>query len=91
MSTHLNVDAANEELYWREHFAGEPYYDAAFALEDYLPALRTGWEGRARHGRRRFEDVEQDLQTEFHRNRGQSRLPWDQARDAVRAAFERAT
>jgi hypothetical protein len=87
----VTVDAANEELYWREHFAAEPYYDANFTLEDYLPAWRTGWEGRARHGRRRFEDAEQDLQAEFHWNRGQSRLLWEQARDAVRAAFEHAT
>lgn len=87
----VNVDAANEEHYWRERFSGEPYYDGNFTFEDYLPAWRAGWEGRARHGRRRFEEVERDLQAEFHWNRGKSRLLWDQARDAVRAAFEHAT
>ena len=87
----VNVDAANEEHYWREHFSEESYYDGNFTFEDYLPAWRTGWEGRARHGRRSFEEVEQDLQAEFHWNRGQSRLLWEQARDAVRAAFEHAT
>ena len=86
------MDAANEEHYWREHFAAESrIYDGQFHLRGLPPAWRTGWEGRARHGRRRFEEVEQDLQAEFHWNRGQSRLLWEQARDAVRAAFERAT
>jgi len=83
------IDAANEELYWREHFASEPYFDSSFSFEDYLPAWRVGWEGRARHPGRKFEDVEQDLKAEFHWNRGESRLLWDQAREAARAAFER--
>ena len=83
------VDPANEELYWREHFGSEPYYDPNFSFEDYLPAWRVGWEGRARHVARKFEDVEKDLETEFHWNRGQSRLLWEQARDAVRAAWNR--
>lgn len=84
-----NVDAGLEEAYWREHYAGEPYYDAMYSFEDYLPAFRTGWQGRARYAGRSFEDVEKDLKTEFHWNRGQSRLLWDQARHAVRAAWNR--
>ena len=36
-----------------------------------------------------FEQAERDLQSDFHWNRGQSRLLWEQARDAVRAAFVR--
>ena len=83
------VDAANEELYWREHFASEPYYDPSFGFEDYLPAWRAGWEGRGRHAGKKFDEIEQDLKAEFHWNRGNSRLLWEQARDAARAAFER--
>jgi hypothetical protein len=84
-----NVDAGLEEAYWREHYAGEPYYDAMYSFEDYLPAFRTGWEGRAKFAGRSFEDAERDLKAEFHWNRGQSRLLWDQAREAVRAAWHR--
>lgn len=76
-------------IYWREHYAAEPYYDASFGFEDYLPAWRTGWEGRAKYAGRSFEDAERDLQADFHWNRGESRLLWEQARAAVRAAFER--
>jgi len=85
-----SVDPAAQELYWREHFAAEPYYDASYSFEDWLPAWRTGWEGRAKYAGRRFEDVERELQADFHWNRGKrSLLLWSQARDAVRAAFER--
>lgn len=83
------VDASLEESYWREHFATEPYYDPTYSFEDYLPAWRTGWEGVGKYPGRGFEDAERDLQQDFHWNRGQSRLLWDQARAAVRAAFER--
>ena len=84
-----NVDAGLEEAYWREHYAGEPYFDAIYTFEDYLPAFRTGWEGRAKYAGRSVEDVERDLKADFHWNRGQSRLLWGQAREAVRAAWGR--
>jgi hypothetical protein len=83
------ADPMAEELHWREHFAAEPYYDAAFQFEDYLPAWRTGWEGRAKYAGRSFDQAERELKTDFHWNRGKSRLLWEQARAAVRASFER--
>lgn len=86
------VDPMAEELYWREHHASEPYFDGFnFAFEDYLPAWRTGWEGRAKYPGRTFDDAMRDLQQDFNWNRGKSRLLWDQARAAVRASFERST
>jgi hypothetical protein len=83
------VDPVIEESHWREHFTAEPYYDATYAFEDYLPAWRTGWEGIGKYPGKSFEQAERDLQADFHWNRGQSRLLWEQARDAVRAGFER--
>ena len=83
------VDPVIEESHWREHFAAEPYYDATYAFEDYLPAWRTGWEGVGKYPGKSFEQAERDLQSDFHWNRGRSRLLWAQARDAVRAGFER--
>ena len=84
------VDPMAEELFWREHHASEPYFDGAnFAFEDYLPAWKTGWEGRSKYPGRSFDDALRDLQQDFNWNRGKSRLLWDQARAAVRASFER--
>jgi hypothetical protein len=83
------VDPVIEEAHWREHFANELYVDPAYSFEDYLPAWRTGWEGIGKYAGRSFDQAERDLQSDFHWNRGQSRLLWDQARPAVKAAFER--
>jgi hypothetical protein len=83
------VDPVIEESHWREHFTAEPYYDATYAFEDYLPAWRTGWEGIGKYPGKSFDQAERDLQSDFNWNRGQSRLLWEQAKAAVRAAFER--
>ena len=83
------VDPVIEEAHWREHFANELYFDATYSFEDYLPAWRTGWEGIGKYAGRTFDEAERDLQADFHWNRGQSRLLWDQAKPAVKAAFER--
>ena len=85
------LDPMAEELYWREHHASEPYFDGAnFTFEDYLPAWQTGWEGRAKYAGRSFEHAARELEQDFQWNRGKSRLLWEQAREAVRAAFARS-
>ena len=55
------VDPVIEESHWREHYAAEPYYDATYAFEDYLPAWRTGWEGIGKYPGKSFEPAERDL------------------------------
>ena len=86
------AEPANEELYWREHFAAEPYVEAAYQFEDYLPAWRTGWEGRAS-----TPDTRSTMPSASFSRIGTGTaqkactLLWDQGRPAVRAAFERAT
>ncbi len=83
------IDPAAEEAYWRENYHAQPYYEAGLAYEDYHPAYRTGWEGRARHEGRSFEEVERQLEADYNRNRGSSRLAWDKCRRAARAAWDR--
>ena len=83
------IDPTAEEAYWRENFEREPYYDAMMNYEDYSAAYRTGWEGRGRYRGHAFEQAETDLQRDYERNRGNSRLGWDRARSATRAAWER--
>ena len=84
-----DVDPAAEEEYWRVHYLREPYFERGYAFEDYLPAYRTGWEGRLRYHGRTFEQAERDLQRDYARNRGNSELDWRRNRHAVRAAWER--
>jgi uncharacterized protein YcfJ len=83
------IDPTAEEAYWAQNYEREPYYEKGYTYQDYHPAYRTGWEGRSRYQGRSFDEVESDLQTDYQRNRGQSRLDWDKNRDATRAAWNR--
>ena len=83
------IDPTAEEAYWRENYKSAPYYESTYTYDDYHPAYRTGWEGRGRYHGKRFEDVERDLQVDYERNRGKSRLEWNQNRRAARDAWDR--
>jgi len=83
------IDPTAEEAYWRENYTLEPYYEKGYTYEDYHPAYRTGWEGRGRYEGRSFDQVERELEADYLRYCGSSRLGWDKGRVAARAAWDR--
>jgi len=83
------IDPTAEEAYWAQNYEREPYYERGYSFTDYHPGYRTGWEGRARYEGRTFDEVESELQADYARNRGQSRLEWEKNRHAARAAWRR--
>jgi hypothetical protein len=89
-STPPVVNPTAEEAYWRDAYRREPYFRQEFTYEDYGPAYRVGYTGPVRRSGE-FDELEQQLRDDFHRVRGKSRLRWDDAREATRAAFRRAT
>jgi hypothetical protein len=84
-----HFDPTGEERYWRSNFDREPYYRRGMTFDDYAPAYRVGGEARGRYGDALFDDVEDQLASDYERARGKSRLGWDDARDATRAAWTR--
>jgi hypothetical protein len=62
-----------------------------YTYDDYNPAFRTGYEGYSKYASagKRYEDIETDLQRDFERAKGKSRLTWDKAKLASRAAWDR--
>lgn len=83
------LDPTAEEAYWRENYDTQPFYEKGYDYEDYHPAYRAGWEGRCRFEGKRFEEVERDLEADYTRNRGESKLDWQKCRAAARAAWDR--
>jgi hypothetical protein len=77
-----------EDLYWSENFWKEAYFDADYDYEDYAPAYCVGYSGCAQYGGC-FEDAEKSLCANFVRIKGDSRLSWEQAREPIRAAWQR--
>jgi len=84
------INPTAEEAYWRDAYRREPYYRNEFTYEDYSPAYRVGYTGPVRRSGE-FAELELALKDDFDRVRGRSRLRWEEAREATRAAWHRAT
>ncbi|KAF1701464.1 hypothetical protein [Pseudoxanthomonas suwonensis] len=86
------LDPTAEEEYWRTKHANRPYTDPGFEYDsDYAPAYRYGLEVREQSGSAPWSDsLEARARSGWDASRGRSRLTWEQARDAVRDAFERS-
>lgn len=77
---------------WQETYTSSPYAEKDKTYEDYQPAYRTGYEGYDRYGHsgRTYNEVETDLQRDYQTNQTGS-LPWEQAKHAVKDAWDRAS
>lgn len=81
-----------EDLYWREHYRSRPYYNSDFSYQNYQPAYRIGYEGYAEHveSDEPYEKIELKFRRDYENNYGDSGLDWNQAKYAVRDAWNRA-
>lgn len=84
------IDPTVEDAYWREAYLNEPYYARGSTYDDYAPAYRVGYNGFAQHPDKTFDDAEVTLRSDYDQQRGSSTLGWDHAKDASRAAWNRA-
>jgi len=83
------VDPTVEDAYWKTNYAAEPYYDRSYSYDDYAPAYRTGYSARSKYAGQKFDAVERSLETDYNSTRGTSKLGWDKAKHASRAAWDR--
>lgn len=83
------IDPTVEATYWETTYTSQPYYQSGYTYDDYGPAYRTGYLGRSQFRGRTYDEVERDLETEYNRSKGTSRLEWERAKPATRAAWDR--
>lgn len=83
------IDPTAEDAYWEENYKTRDYATNDAVYGDYQPAYRYGWESRARHPDRRYEDVETDLERGWEKAKGTSKLGWEKAKRATRDARDR--
>lgn len=82
-------DPTAEDAYWEENHRLKPYYIGKFDYNDYRPAYRMGYEGYQQREGLSFDEAEPGLSRKWEETRGDSRLTWDGARDAVRDGWHR--
>jgi hypothetical protein len=78
-----------EERYWREHHSAQPWADENSSFEHYAPAYRTGYEGVKKYAGKSYHEIELDLARDYEKNDAHPAVPWDLARPAVKAAWDR--
>lgn len=83
------VNPTAEEAYWRSAYSDEPYIAEGRTYDDYHPAYALGWQSVGMY-EGPFETVEPRLRDRWLTDRGTSPLEWPEARQATRAARERA-
>ncbi len=83
------IDPAAEDAYWREQHNKQPFAKGG-GYTDYQPGYRTGYEGYGRYAedKRSFDEAEPDLRHDYEKT-SETKLPWDKARDASKAAWGR--
>ena len=79
----------SEDTYWRETYSSRPYFRDGYSYDDYEPAYRLGYNAYDTHGAAFSDEMASDLERHYTDRRGHSRLEWDDARHAVRDAYER--
>jgi hypothetical protein len=86
-----HVDPTGESEYWREAHHERPYVESRYTYDtDYLPAYRFGVERRNETPQPLWDDsLESVLHEEWLHRRANSALTWQQARPAVRDAWDR--
>jgi hypothetical protein len=85
------VDPTGEAEYWRNEYSKRPYAKSTANYDtDYQPAYLYGVNARNQYGQRRWDDaLETDLQRDWDATKGTSSLAWNDAKSAVRDAWDR--
>jgi len=85
------VDPTGEAEYWRGEYENRPYVDRKYGYDDYAPAYAYGNNVREQYiGRNWDESLENDVRAGWEKAKDKSQLTWEQAKGAVRDAFDRS-
>lgn len=81
------AEAVNPTVYtdhFKTAYVNAPYYKSDLAWTDYEPAYKYAYETRSQYNGKSFDSVESDLERGWDKTRANSRLAWNDAREAVR-------
>lgn len=83
------IDPTVEDKYWSKNYRSRPYVAKGTKYEEYRPAYLYGVQAQTKHQDKPFDQAEANLRRGWTKARGESSLEWQQARDAVRDAYDR--
>lgn len=78
-----------ENEYWRNEYISRPYYKSDTSYSIYEPAYQFGFDNYLQYGGKPYDSLDANqLKSQWERSHGTSSLSWEQARPAVRDAYE---
>ncbi len=83
------IDPTAENAYWRDNYRNESYVTGDTSYDQYEPAYRTGYTGYGKYSGKKWDDVENDLERDYEKGKGNSRLAWSDAKHASKAAWHK--
>jgi hypothetical protein len=84
------IDPTTEDNWLRDNFSSRPYAKHGHTFESFHPAYRYGAEAEAKHQGRSFEDLETELERDWHHGKEKAAMAWHDAHEAVRDAYNRS-
>lgn len=86
------VDPTVHDAYWEKNYRTRPYASQEVEYKEYRPAYRYGWESASRWNGKSFDDAAPELERDWEKARGNdSKLTWNNAKEAVKDAWDRVT
>jgi hypothetical protein len=83
------IDPTIELDYWQKNYTTRNYYDPNLPFETYEPAYRTGWESYDPNAS--FAEREAEIRRRWEAENRNSKLTWNQAREAIHDSWQRAS
>jgi hypothetical protein len=80
----------DEDIYWRSNFHTRPYASSSTNYDQWRGGYRYGFESASRYNGRDWNDVEPELSRNWNTYEHRGTSTWEQMKDAVRDAWDRA-
>ena len=84
------AEAVNPTEYndhFKQTYASAPYYRTGTEWKDYQPAYQYGYDRYNKYPGRKFDEVQNELQKDWEATQTDSKIAWNDAREAVRDSW----
>ena len=88
-TTQPTAEWSTERNYWRNNYSSRPYAKADRTYDFYEPAYKYGYESQRQHRGKKWNDVENDLESGWDKAKGQSKSTWQDIKAAAHDAWDR--
>lgn len=85
------IDPTTEDNWLRDSFGSRSYVRQGETFDTYRPAYQYGGHAESHYRGRSFDEIENDLRSDWTAQHGTGGMDWDRARPAVRDAYDRTT